>query len=383
MEGAFYAHEARSLYSKSFYQQTAAGFAGRPNREEELVHIYDLDTPALVINLDVLERNLRNMAKHCADLGIALRGHTKSHKTPEIAKMQLASGAQGIVCQKLGDAEVMARAGIDDILVTYNIVGKPKLRRLTELSRWARMRVTVDSEDVAVGISEQAQEDGANIEVLVELDTGGQRTGVQSPQAALELGKRIMDLPGLTLKGLMTYPSHLRAKPFIQEAVALFQSVGLPCPVISGGGTGDEAISKELGCTETRSGSYVYEGLTRVSQCRDLNPERCAVRVIVTVVSVPTANRVIVDGGMKTFVAFPPNPYGAIIEYPEAKMYGMSVEHGHIDVSQCSHRFRVGEKLSVIPNHAESVTNMHEVMIGMRNDEVEEVWQIRGRGKVQ
>jgi D-serine deaminase-like pyridoxal phosphate-dependent protein len=347
------------------------------------MNIYELDTPALVINLDVLERNLRNMAQHCAELGIALRAHTKSHKTPEIAKMQLASGAQGIVCQKLGDAEVMARAGIDDILITYNIVGKPKLRRLTELARWAKMRVTVDSLEVAEGISAQAKEDRVNIEVLVELDTGGQRTGVQSPQAALELGRRIMDLPGLTLMGLMTYPSHLRAKPFIQETVTLFQNAGLPCPVISGGGTGNEAISKEIGCTETRSGSYVYEGMTRVRDHRDLSPERCPVRVIVTVVSVPTPNRIIVDGGMKTFVAFPPNPYGMIIEYPEARMYAMSVEHGHIDVSQCSHRFRVGEKLSVIPNHAESVTNMHEVMFAMRNNEVEEVWQIRGRGKVQ
>jgi len=344
---------------------------------------YDLDTPALTIDLDVLERNLSNMAKHCAEIGIALRGHTKSHKTPEIAKMQLASGAQGIVCQKLGDAEVMARAGIDDILITYNIVGKPKLRRLTELARWAKMRVTVDSREVVESISAQAQEDGVTIEVLVELDTGGMRTGVQSPQAALELGKRIIDLPGVALKGLMTYPSTLQAKPFLQEAKQLFIDAGLPCVVISGGGTGNEAISKEIGCTETRSGSYVYEGLTRVGRTEDLDPERCAVRVITTVVSVPTPSRVIVDAGMKALRCFPPNPYGLIVEYPEAKMYAMSVEHGHIDVSQCSHRFRVGEKLSIIPNHAETTTNLHDELVGVRKGQVEVVWQVRGRGRVK
>ena len=149
------------------------------------MHIYDLDTPALVIDLDVLERNIRDMATHCADLGIALRVHTKTHKVPEIAHMQVAAGSQGIVCQKLGEAEVMARAGLDDILITYNVVGQTKLRRLSDLARFKRITVTVDSEAVARGLSRQAEADGAQIGVLVELETGGQRTGVQSPQAAL------------------------------------------------------------------------------------------------------------------------------------------------------------------------------------------------------
>ena len=130
------------------------------------MHIYDLDTPALVADLDVLERNIRNMATHCAELGIALRVHTKSHKIPEIAKMQLVAGSQGIVCQKLGEAEVMARAGIDDILIPYNIVGKPKVRRLTDLSHWAAVLVAIDSETTAAGISHQAQADAADIGIF-------------------------------------------------------------------------------------------------------------------------------------------------------------------------------------------------------------------------
>jgi len=347
------------------------------------MNIYDLDTPSVVIDLDVLERNIREMASHCADLGIALRPHTKTHKIPEIAKMQLAAGARGIVCQKLGEAEVMARTGIDDILIAYNIVGKPKVRRLMDLAQWKTLLVTVDSQDVAMGISHQAQADAADIGVLIELDTGGRRTGVQSPEAALELGKLVMDSPGLSLKGIMTYPSSVKARPFIQQTVELFLNAGLPCPVISGGGTGGEAISKEIGCTETRSGSYIYEGMTRVSGNTGLSPERCALRIVVTVVSVSAGDRVIVDGGQKTFRTSPPNPYGLIVQQPQAKIYGMSVEHGHVDVSQCDHQFRVGEKLSVIPQHQGMAINMHDEAFGVRNGQLEVIWKVQGRGKVR
>ncbi len=347
------------------------------------MHIYDLDTPAVVLDLDLLERNIQDMASHCADLDIALRSHTKTHKIPEIARMQVAAGAQGIVCQKVGEAEVMARAGIDDILIPYNIVGKTKVRRLTELAQLKTMIVAVDSEDVAAGISHQAQGDATDIGILIELDTGGRRTGVQSPEAALELGKRIMDLPGLSLKGIMTYPSNVRARQFMQQTVELFLNAGIPCPIISGGGTGAEATSKEMGCTETRSGSYIYEGMTRVSGNDDLSPEKCVLRVVVTVVSVPTQDRVIMDGGQKTFRASPSNPYGLIIEQPQAKIYGMSVEHGHMDVSQCDHKFRVGEKLSVIPRHQGMATNMHDEVVGARDGQVEVVWKVQGRGKVK
>jgi D-serine deaminase-like pyridoxal phosphate-dependent protein len=347
------------------------------------MHIYDLDTPALVIDLDVLERNIRDMAVHCANLGIALRAHTKTHKVPEIAHMQVAAGSQGIVCQKLGEAEVMARAGLDDILITYNIVGQLKLRRLSDLARFKRITVTVDSEEVAQGLSRQAEADGAQIGVLVELDTGGQRTGVQSPQAALALAQVVDRLPGLTLRGLMTYPSHIRAKPILQEARDLLQAAGLPCPVISGGGTGDEATSVAIGCTETRSGSYVYEGMSRIRGREDLDPARCALSVVCTVVSVPTAERVILDGGQKTFRTRPPDPYGLIAEYPQALLRRMSVEHGHVDVSACAHRFRVGEKVSVLPQHQGMATNMHDEVYGARGGQVEVVWAVQGRGKVK
>lgn len=347
------------------------------------MHIYELDTPAVVIDLDVLEKNIEGMAAHCRELGITLRGHTKSHKNPEIAKMQVAAGSKGIVCQKLGDAENMARAGLDDILMTYNIVGRQKTRRLTELARLRKMTVTVDSLEVASGISEQAQLDGVSIGALVELDTGSKRTGVQTPEAAEILAKQVQDLPGLELRGLMTYPSRLSSKPEIDRTIELFNNAGLSLEIISGGGTGEERDSKELGFTEHRSGSYVYEGQTRIQGNDDLSPGRCSLRVVTTVVSVPTADRLIIDGGMKTFRLFPPYPYGLIIEDPSSQISGMSVEHGHVDTSRSNRKYKVGDKLTVIPTYQEGVTNLHDEIVWTRNDQVERVWRNEGRGKVK
>jgi len=350
------------------------------------LHIYELDTPSVVIDLDVLERNIEEMAAHCRDLGITLRGHTKSHKNPEIAKMQVAAGSQGIVCQKLGDAENMARAGLDDILMTYNIVGRQKVRRLTELARFRRMTVTVDSLAVASGISEQAAIDNVTVGVLVEIDTGGKRTGVQSPAAAEELAKQVQDLPGLELRGLMTYPSRVASKPIMEETVARFKKANLSLEIISGGGTGEEWESQELGFTEHRSGSYVYEGLSRIQGSKGndgLSAERCPLRVVVTVVSVPTSDRLIIDGGMKTFRLFPSMPYGLILDDPDIHFAGMSVEHGHIDTSASNHEYSVGDKLTVIPTYQEGVTNLHDEIVWARNNEVHTVWRNDGRGKVK
>lgn len=347
------------------------------------MNIADLDTPALIADLDVLERNINGMATRCRNIGIPLRVHAKTHKVPEIAKLQLAAGSQGITCQKLGEAEAMVNAGIDDILIPYNIVGKPKLKRLTTLVKRARITVALDSEETATGISQQANAEGCVVPVVLELDTGGGRCGIGSPHAARCLAQRVVKMPGIDFQGVMTYPSNIRAKQFIGETVDLLTRDGIPVNMISGGGTGAEAASKELGCTETRSGSYVYEGMTRIGNSEMLAPERCVLRVLVTVVSTPTPERIIVDGGQKTFTSYPPTPYGHIIEYPDAKIYGMSVEHGHVDVSQCSHRFRIGERISVIPLHQGMTSNLHDELVAVRGDSIEAIWQIAGRGQVK
>src|SRR5690606_24478576 len=231
--------------------------------------------------------NIDAMAARCREVGIPLRSHTKSHKIPEIAHLQMQSGVVGICCQKLGEAEMMVAGGIEDILIPYNIVGAPKVDRLLRLARRATVAVAVDSAETAQGISAGAKRMGGSVRTLIELDTGAKRCGVPSPQAARDLARQIVELPGIDLQGVMTYPSRMQAKAFLDETVTLMREDGLPINVVSGGGTGLEQVSKDLGCTETRAGSYVWEGLSRIKGRDDLSDDRCPLRIITTVVSTP------------------------------------------------------------------------------------------------
>ena len=347
------------------------------------MRIDGLDTPTVVIDLDKMQRNIHDMHARCRAVGMPLRSHTKSNKIPEIAHMQLKAGSIGICSQKVGEAEAMVAGGVEDILIPFNIVGAPKVERLLRLARRAIITVTVDSVETAQGISAGANKDGGSVRVWIEMDTGGKRCGVQSPQAAQTLARQIVELLGIDLQGVMTYPSRPEAKPFLDETVDLFTKDGLPIQTISLGGTGAEQLSKDLGATEHRAGSYLWEGLDRVRSSADLNDERCPLRVITTVVSTPTPGRMIIDGGMKTFASYPPTPYGHCVEYPEIKIYGMSVEHGHVDTSASSHKFKVGERLTWIPLHQEMCLNLHDEVVGYRGEQVEVIWSVAGRGKVK
>jgi D-serine deaminase-like pyridoxal phosphate-dependent protein len=347
------------------------------------MQIHDLDTPAVICDLDKLERNIHEMHTRCRNLGLPLRSHTKSNKIPEIAHMQIKAGSAGICCQKVGEAEVMVAGGVEDILLPYNIVGPQKTDRLLRLARRARIVVAVDSLDTAQGISAAAKQLGGSVGVWIELDTGGKRCGLQSPQAARDLARQLVDLPGTDLQGIMSYPSRREAKPFLDETVDLFQRDGLPIAVISLGGTGAESLSKELGATEHRAGSYLWEGLDRIRSSADLSDERCPLRILCTVVSTPAPGRIIIDGGMKTFCSYPPTPYGYCIEHPELKLYGMSVEHGHVDASYSTHQLKVGDRLTWIPLHQEMALNLHDELVGYRGEQVEVIWPILGRGKVK
>ncbi|MEW6754707.1 MAG: alanine racemase [Candidatus Latescibacterota bacterium] len=349
------------------------------------MHFTELDTPALVVDLDVLERNIANLQVACDRIGIGLPVHTKTHKAPQIARMQVAAGGVGIVCQKLGEAEAMADGGLQDILIPYNLVGRPKLERLSRLVRSERATITVaaDSVDTVRGLSQQAAQDGCRFRVIVEMDTGGGRCGTQSPRQTVELARCIDSLPGLEFWGVMTYPSHEGARPFLDEVRHLAHADGLPLRIVSGGGTGSEEISKSLGCTETRIGSYAWEGMTRVGRREDLNPQRCPLRLVVTVVSTSRPGQIIVDAGQKAFTRYPPVPYGYCLEHPEIFLRGMSVEHGHVDVSASAHRFRVGEVLSFIPLHGGMTTNLHDWLYVARDGQVVDTWRVAGRGRGQ
>ncbi|MCL4858416.1 MAG: alanine racemase [Caldilineaceae bacterium] len=348
------------------------------------MRIQELDTPAVVCDLDLLERNIRDMHARCRQVDIPLRSHTKSSKIPEIAQMQIDAGSVGICCQKVGEAEVMVAGGLRDILLPYNIVGPAKADRLLRLARrGAVITVAVDSVATAQGISDTARQMGGRVRTLIEMDTGGRRCGVQSPAAARDLARQIVGLPGIELRGIMTYPTRVEAAPVLEEAVALFHRDGLPIEEISLGGTGVEALSKQLGGTEHRAGSYLWEGLDRIRTSADLSNERCPLRIICTVVSTPAPGRIIIDGGMKTFCSYPPTPYGHCVGHPELTIYGMSVEHGHVDTTASPHQFRVGDRLTWIPLHQEMALNLHDELVGYRGEQVEVIWPVAGRGKVR
>ncbi len=350
-----------------------------------MTHYRELDTPCLCVDIDVLDANIQQLQSACRDLGIGLRVHTKTHKTPAIAQRQMAAGAIGIVSQKLGEAQAMAAAGIPDILIPYNIVGAAKLARLVELvsSGQTRLTVAADSSATVEGLSAAMNAAGLNLRVIVEMDTGSHRCGTQSPEETIALAQQIDRLAGLEFVGVMTYPSSERVRPILQQVTRLATEQGLELQVISGGGTGSEEISKSLGCTETRIGSYAWEGMTRVSKREDLHPDRCPLRMLTTVVSTNVPGQIIVDAGQKGFTSYPPMPYGYCLEHPEIFIKGMSVEHGHVDITQSDHRFRVGDTLSWIPLHGGMTTNLHDRLTVIKDDQVVDEWTVDGRGRTQ
>jgi D-serine deaminase-like pyridoxal phosphate-dependent protein len=351
----------------------------------QLGSLQELDTPALCVDLDVLNNNIAVLQKTCDELGIALRVHTKSHKTPAIAHRQIEAGATGIVCQKLGEAEAMAAAGIEDILLPYNLVGNAKLARLVDLlqSEQSKLTLAADSSATVTGISEAVAAAGNQVRVLVEMDTGSHRCGTQSPQQTVELARLIDQLPGTQFAGVMTYPSRDSIGPILQEVRDLLQAAGLRAETISGGGTGSEAVSKALGCTETRIGSYVWEGMSRVNKREDLNPQRCPLRLVTTVVSTAVPGQCVIDAGQKAFASYPPVPYGYCLEHPDIYIKGMSVEHGHVDTTNSKHTFSVGQSLTWIPLHGGMTTNLHDRLFVLQNGEVVDLWPVSGRGRGQ
>ena len=348
------------------------------------MHIDELETPYAAVNLDKLETNIIKLQHYLDEHRISNRPHIKTHKIPEIAHMQIEAGAVGITCQKLSEAEVMAQAGIRDILVTYNIIGTKKLQRLMRLARRIKLSVTADSEFTINGLSAAAQHEQLELAVLVEFDSGAQRCGVQSPQEAAALAQLISASSGLYFAGLMTYPSNAKTDPFVQETKALLKRDNIQVDCVSGGGTPNlwQAHSATE-VTEYRAGTYAY-GDRHIIKSGTMSLDDCALTVTTTVVSRPTPERAILDGGSKTFSSdlLDLDDYGAIIEYPEASIYSLSEEHGHVDLSPCKNKPQIGERVTVIPNHCCVVSNLFNQIYGLRSGYVEVIWPVAARGAV-
>ena len=331
----------------------------------------DLDTPALYVDLDRLERNIARMQQQCRTWGVALRPHVKTHKIPEIAQMQLAAGAIGITVAKVGEAEVLPGA---DVLVAYPVL-KPKLPRLRALAKTRALKVAVDSVDVA--------RDLQGIETLVEIDVGVGRCGAQSPEQAVEIAEACSNF-----QGIFYWPSWLDDAGFraacvkIDAVLEALAEAGLESKIVSGGSTPGAAKTPLIPrTTEIRPGTYVFYDASSLAAklCEEAD---CALRVLTTVVSTAVPGQCVIDAGSKTFSSdqtFGVGTFGHFVGH-NWTMRKMNEEHGYVEIDG---KPRVGEKIWVVPSHCCATVNMHDEIAYGRRGRVEGSWRVAARGKVR
>ncbi len=348
--------------------------------------IEDLETPVPIIDLDVVERNLTRWQDRCDALGVANRPHVKTHKNIALARRQIALGAKGITVQKLGEAEVMADAGITDLLLTFNIVGAAKLRRLAALAERTDIAVVADNAAVVAGVAEAGGVAGRPISILVECDTGAKRNGVQTPEAAAALARLIDRTPGASYGGLMTYPAkgtRAATEAFLTEARDLAAAAGLETATISTGGTPDMWRDEGLGiATEYRAGTYIYFDRSHIAggACAEAD---CALDVLATVVSRPTADRAVIDAGSKALTSdlLGLEGYG-VARGLGAVVYAHSEEHGLLDMRGAAQALKVGDLVRIIPNHVCPVSNLYDRVVFTRGGEALGYATVHARGRV-
>ncbi|HVB97619.1 MAG TPA: DSD1 family PLP-dependent enzyme [Chloroflexota bacterium] len=368
---------------------TTAGFGSLIGRSK-----WEIDTPALCVDLDIMDRNIQKMAGRILGGGKNWRPHTKGQKIPAIAHKEIAAGAMGVTCAKLSEAEVMAGSGIRDILIANEIVGREKILRLVNVQPHADVMVAIDSQENAREISELAVAKGVTVRVLVELNVGMNRAGVEPGEAVVHLSEYAAGLPGLRYSGVMAWEGHAtsikdldeKRKVIVRDVGRLVESAercraaGLPASIVSCGGTGTYWITCTLaGPTEIQAGGGIFND---VHYSRDYGIDHeFALTVVATVVSRPTPTRIIVDAGHKTMNGTPaaPRPLGL----GKDAQVKLSAEHGTVELSEPDDRLKVGDKLEFIVGYSDFTTYVHEEMFAIRDGMVEQVWPVLGRGKLR
>ncbi len=346
-------------------------------------------TPALVIDMDRVEANIARVQAQCDKAGLANRPHIKTHKSPELAKLQVAAGARGITCQKIGEAEVMAAAGIDDILISYNLLGEEKMQRLGRLLETATVTVAADNATVIGDLPKAAGIAGRPLGVVIECDTGRKRAGVETPGEAIELAKLIAASPGLAFKGFMMYPTEdgwPEAQKFLDTALAGIRLEGLEAEIVSTGGSPNlKNLGKLKGATEHRPGTYIYNDRMQVA-AGVATLDDCALTVCSTVVSRAGADRGILDAGSKALTSDPGgglDGFGLILEHPEARIAKFAEEHGFLDLTKCNERPKVGDVVRIVPNHVCVVVNMVDEVVMVRGEDIVGILPVAARGKLR
>jgi D-serine deaminase-like pyridoxal phosphate-dependent protein len=358
-----------------------------------------VDTPALLIDLDAFERNIQRLARAAAGARVRLRPHAKSHKCPVIALRQMASGAVGVCCQKVSEAEAMVYGGVPDVLVSNEIVGPSKIARLVALAKQANVAVCADDAGNVAALNEAALAFGVRLSVLVEVNVGSNRCGVEPGEPALALAKAIAASPGLRFGGLQAYygaAQHIREYPKRKEAIEaagekirrtvdLLRQHGLTCEVVSGAGTGTYEFEASSGVwNELQAGSYIFMD---ADYLKNLKPDGTpgsefeqSLFVYATVMSRPAKDRAILDAGLKALSVDAGMPWVAgmqDVEYVRA-----ADEHGRLTLHDPDRALPLGSKVRLIPGHCDPTVNLYDWYVGCRNDRVEALWPITARGAV-
>ena len=355
--------------------------------------VEDIETPALLIDLDALDRNISRMASYFSGVESSLRPHIKTHKTPIIAHKQIKAGAIGVCCQKLGEAEVMVNAGIDNVLITNQVVDTQKITRLASLSKHGEVIVAVDDLDVAKRTSGIAIKNGVEQNVVIEVDVGINRCGVRPGKPTLEFAKNLLEFEGLNLVGLLGYEgpffnisnfeerkkaANLRNKLLV-ETRDLLEEAGVYVEIVSAGSTGTYNITGAYpGITEIEAGSYVFMD-TMYMKLEGLKFES-ALTLLTAVISKPTSQRAVVDAGMKAITKEFGMPMVKGLEGVE--LQSLSEEHGTLRIEEPNVDLRIGDKIGIIPSHCCTTVNLHDEYFCVRNNRLEAVWDIAARGKI-
>lgn len=370
--------------------------------------VEEIDTPALLVDLDDLEHNLAKMATHFAEAGKHLRPHTKSHKTPAIAHLQLQAGAIGVTCAKLGEAEVMADAGIDDILIANEVVGRHKVPRLMELARRCNIMAAVDHPDNLEDLNRAAGDAGVQPRMLVEVNIGHNRCGITAESdAVVELSRAVSDAEHLRFAGIFGYQGHVVDLPDADEretgargclerlttAVDNVRAAGLTVDIVSTSATGDYYVSTTFDAvTEVQAGSYALMDAAYAEL--DLG-FRNALTVLTTVTSRPGEDQVITDAGLKTVTpehGWPrvklPSKEGIDVGWDPLGLrflecHALSEEHGRLRSLGGECRVVPGDVIEFIPGHGCTTMNLHDQIYAVRDGRLEAIWPIAARGKVR
>lgn len=356
---------------------------------------FDLDTPILCIDLDAMQANIRKMAEFMQARGKQWRPHQKCHKTPAIALEQIRAGAIGVTCAKVSEAEVMAAAGVRDILIANMVVGPRKWERVAALCRWAEPIVACDHFAQVEPLAAVCRQRGVNCRVIIEVNIGLDRVGTRPGRDTLQLAQAIDRLQGVTLAGIMGYEGHLLRVPDqeekrhkINEAIRVLvgcreeiERAGIPCGIVSAGGTGSYQFTADCpGVTELQAGGGIFADPMYQNYC-GVKGLDYALTVLATVVSRPVKDRAVLDSGRKTVN---PDVHLPLVKgHPDAEVTHLSAEHCAVKLGPRSQDLKIGDKVELIVGYADFTTVLHDAFYGFRGERLEVVWPIQGRGKLQ